>query len=91
MVDVIGIELESPCMDKFNDAQLKTMGDMVSTMNKNLFLSSVDYKTGRIGVGVHHHGNQMDWDDKDYLSINVGGESVGCMFYEVASCIVNHL
>lgn len=91
MVEVIGIKAEHHCMDVFNDAQLKTMCDMVSTMNKNLFVSSVNYEKGTIGIGVHHQGVETEWDEKDYLSVNVGSESVGCMFWEVANVIVRHL
>lgn len=92
MVEIIGIETEHPYMDKFDDKSLQVMCDMVSTMNKSLYVSSVNYNTGRINVGVHHNVGTADaFDDNDYLSINVGAESIGCMFYEVAKCLSKHL
>ena len=91
MIEVIG-NTEQPAMDVLTEKQMATLDDMVSTMNRHMFVSKINYDNGHIYIGVHHNeGTDQAFDDKEYLDINCGAESVGCMLWEVADKVVKHL
>ena len=75
--------VDGKCMDRLNDFQIEAMRSLVTAMNKNLYLSEIDYSTGNVFIGIGENAK--------YLSVNVSGESTGIMFFEVAQMLSKHL
>ena len=88
----IGKDNERTAMDVLSDEQIELFEKVTETYGASLFISGIDYVDGLIYIGVHYNkGTENAFDNEQYLKINVAGESVACMLWELTNVLVKHL
>ena len=75
---------DSPAFDGFSDQQLATLDAAIKTVDRHAYISTVDYKEGKIGIGiVYNSGTPDEFANADILVVNVASDSVASAFYDV--------
>ena len=80
------ISSKNPRMANPTEAQLDTLEKAVQTVDRNLFISEVDFEKGTVSLGmVYNPGEPSQWKQEDFLVVNVACDSVAALFHDVYS------
>lgn len=76
----------NPRMSNPTEAQLDTLEKAVQTVDRNLFVSEVNFEKGTVSLGmVYNPGEPSQWSQEDFLVVNVACDSVATLFHDVYS------
>lgn len=68
-----------PAFDVFTTGQLDTLLKACQTVEPRLYISIMDYNTGKIHLGMHYD----QFDEESFITVNVAADSVASAFYDV--------
>lgn len=86
MINVIINENGHFAMDKFDTEDLNALEALLKRMDSNVGISTIDYKKGIVGLSyLYNRGKMEEFEQKDFLKVNVAGESVPCAIWEVVN------
>ena len=81
---VIGKENEHHSMDVLDDETINLLERFIKRMEKRLYIHKIDYQLGVIGLGYTYNiGTKDEWNEDDFMEVNVSCESVPCLMWEV--------
>ena len=73
------VHSEKPAFSIFTQDQLDTLEKACRTVEPRLFISELDYQKGTVTLGMHYD----NFDQDDFMSVNVASDSVPAAFYDV--------
>ena len=69
---------------KFEITELLTLERAIQTADRHLSIEDVNYTEGYINVGItYNEGEPNQWTDREFLHVNVNGDSVAAAFKDV--------
>lgn len=81
---VIGKENEHHSMDIIDDDTIELLEKFIKRMDRQLYIHKIDYQVGVIGLGyIHNIDKKSEWNQDDFMEVNVSCESVPCLMWEV--------
>ena len=81
---VIGKENEHHSMVVLDDETVALLERFIKRMEKRLYIHKIDYQLGVIGLGYTYNiGTKDEWNQDDFMEVNVSCESVPCLMWEV--------
>lgn len=83
---VIGKENEHHSMDVMDDETVGLLENFIKRMDRRLYIHKIDYQVGVIGLGYTYNiGTKDEWNQDDFMEVNVACESVPCLMWEVVN------
>lgn len=83
---VIGKENEHHSMDVMDDETVGLLEKFIKRMDRRLYIHKIDYQVGVIGLGYTYNiGTKDEWNQDDFMEVNVSCESVPCLMWEVVN------
>lgn len=73
------VQSDKPAFNIFTPAQLDTLEQACRTVEPRLYISEIDYQKGTVTLGMHYD----NFDQDDFMSVNVASDSVPAAFYDV--------
>lgn len=87
---VIGKENEHHSMDIIEDETIELLEKFIKRMDRRLYIHKIDYQVGIIGLGYTYNIDTKDeWNQDDFMEVNVSCESVPCLMWEVVNKVFN--
>lgn len=87
---VIGKENEHHSMDIIEDETIELLEKFIKRMDRRLYIHKIDYHVGIIGLGYTYNIDTKDeWNQDDFMEVNVSCESVPCLMWEVVNKVFN--
>lgn len=81
---VIGKDAEHHSMDVMDDETVGLLEKFIKRMDRRLYIHKIDYQLGVIGLGYTYNiGTKDEWNQDDFMEVNVAAESVPCLMWEV--------
>lgn len=81
---VLGKENEHRAMDLIDDKTVELLEAFIKRMNRRLYIYKIDYQVGVIVLGyVYNIDTEDEWNQDDFMEVNVSCESVPCLMWEV--------
>lgn len=81
---VIGKDAEHHSMDVMDDETVELLEKFIKRMERRLYIHKIDYQLGVIGLGYTYNiGTKDEWNQDDFMEVNVAAESVPCLMWEV--------
>lgn len=81
---VIGKENEHRAMDLIDDKTVELLEAFIKCMDRRLYIHKIDYQVGVIVLGyVYNIDTEDEWNQDDFMKVNVSCESVPCLMWEV--------
>lgn len=81
---VIGKENEQRAMDLIDDKTVELLEAFIKCMDRRLYIHKIDYQVGVIVLGyVYNIDTEDEWNQDDFMKVNVSCESVPCLMWEV--------
>lgn len=81
---VIGKENEHRAMDLIDDKTVELLEAFIKCMDRRLYIHKIDYQVGVIVLGyVYNIDTEDEWNQDDFMEVNVSCESVPCLMWEV--------
>ena len=83
---VIGKENEHHSMDVMDDETVGLLEKFIKRMDRRLYIHKIDYQVGVIVLGYTYNiGTKDEWNQDDFMEVNVSCESVPCLMWEVVN------
>ena len=76
------VQSETPAFSIFTQEQLDTLEQACRTVEPRLYISEIDYLKGTVTLGMHYD----NFDQDNFMSVNVASDSVPAAFYDVYTC-----
>lgn len=90
MPTIIHTNPEKKAMDIFSDDQIQTLEKAIQLTDRHVFISKIDYDKGLVYIGMHYNeGTPNAFDEEDFMTINVGCDSVPAAFKDVFNQVYN--
>lgn len=81
---ILGKDTETYAMDALDDETINLLDTFIKRMDRRLYIHKIDYQMGVIGLGYTHNiGTKDEWNNDDFMEVNVSCESVPCLMWEV--------
>jgi len=76
------VHSDKPAFNIFTLGQLDTLEQACCTVEHRLYISEMDYQKGTVTLGMHYD----NFDQDDFIKVNVASDSVPAAFYDVYTC-----
>jgi len=84
MTQIIHTNPEKRAMTIFTDDQLQTLEKAIQTVDRNVYISKIDYDKGLVYIGMNYNeGTPNAFQEEDFMTINVASDSVPAAFKDV--------
>lgn len=84
MTQIIHTNPEKRAMTIFTDDQLQTLEKAIQTVDRNVYISKIDYDKGLVFIGMNYNeGTPNAFQEDDFMTINVASDSVPAAFKDV--------
>jgi hypothetical protein len=81
---ILGKDTETYAMDALDDETINLLDTFIKRMDRRLYIHKIDYQMGVIGLGYTYNiGTKDEWNNDDFMEVNVSCESVPCLMWEV--------
>ncbi len=89
---VIGKDAEHHSMDVLDDKTVELLENFIKRMDRRLYIHKIDYQTGVIVLGyIYNIDTKDEWNQDDFMEVNVSCESVPCLMWEVVDKVFNRV